>query len=53
MDSASPLDAAILLELTITSLGGIYRGMLNNTTDWAERLAYASSLCNLCVSVVY
>jgi len=52
MDSASPLDAAILLELTITLPRG-YGGLLDNTTDWAERLAYASSLCNLCVSVVY
>ena len=37
---ASPVDLTILVELTITLSRGIYWGLLNNTTDWVDRLAY-------------
>ena len=38
MDSASPLDLAMLIELTILSHGGL--GVADDTTDWVYTLAY-------------
>jgi hypothetical protein len=43
VDSASPLDLGILVELTITLYQGYLLGLLNNTTGWVDTLAYRLS----------